>query len=117
MGGGPHGSRGDLGGWCIIRMLVAEMLNVFWLGLKFRAVCPAMPYTPMLVLVIDPFVSLSIQPVRVWAILVCALIGLQIVDLVNAAADWLATEGWFVGQMETAIYVPPCIAIEIGRRT
>ena len=98
-------------------MLIVDMVNVFWLCLEFRAVSSAMPYTPMLVLVIDPFVSLSIHPVRVWAILVCALIGLQIVDLVNAAAHWLATEGWFVGQMEKAIYVPPCIAIEIGRRT
>jgi hypothetical protein len=41
-------------------MLIIGVPNIFRLRLKLFAVSVAMPYTPMLVLVVNPFLTLAI---------------------------------------------------------
>ena len=55
-----------------------QVMNVFWLGFKLFAVFLAVPHACVLAFVVDPFLSISVDAIRVLTLLICAMIRLQI---------------------------------------
>lgn len=65
------------------------MLNIFWPSFELIAVFLAMPHARVLTFVIDPFLPRSVDTSRILTLLICAMIGLQIMYQVNATISML----------------------------
>lgn len=62
-----------------IGVVVLEVLDIFWLRLKFARVTVAVPYKGVLALVVDPLPVGAVQAVGIRAALVCTVIRLEVV--------------------------------------
>jgi hypothetical protein len=57
-------------------MFLIQVLPIVWLRLELFRMGLTVPYPAVLVFMVKPFLPRTIYPIRIWAILICAVIRL-----------------------------------------